>query len=126
MDELTRFTTPELWRQAPPWMTLEEAAGGKQGELGPPKPEPRSVELVFRVAAPRPATSKTIDELPEYLTPRQVAHLLGIDEKTVTRWSLSDTSMPVLRRGRVVRFHRDRLMEWLQRQEPHGARRAAR
>jgi hypothetical protein len=31
------------------------------------------------------------------------------DEKTVLRWSLQEPSMPVLRRGRVGRFPRERL-----------------
>ena len=60
---------------------------------------------------------------PAYLTARQVADLLQVDEKTVQRWSLQDASMPVLRRGRVVRFPRDRLFVWLERQEPRAARR---
>jgi hypothetical protein len=34
-------------------------------------------------------------------------------------------SMPVLRRGRVVRFPRERLLAWLERQEPRSARRSA-
>ncbi len=61
-----------------------------------------------------------------YLTALQVADLLQVDEKTVLRWSLQDASMPVLRRGRVVRFPRERLLAWLERQEPRGARRSAR
>jgi excisionase family DNA binding protein len=61
----------------------------------------------------------------DYLTPNQVADLLNVNVTTVARWSLVDASMPVLRRGRVVRFHRERLMEWLQRQEPKGARHSA-
>lgn len=60
---------------------------------------------------------------PAYLTARQVADLLQVDEKTVQRWSLQDASMPVLRRGRVVRFPRERLLVWLERQEPRVARR---
>jgi hypothetical protein len=40
----------------------------------------------------------------------QVAELLQVDEKTVLLWSLQDASMPVLRRGRVVRFPRERLL----------------
>jgi excisionase family DNA binding protein len=61
----------------------------------------------------------------DYLTPQQVADLLQIDEKTISRWSLQDPTMPVFRRGRVVRFQRERLMAWLERQEPRSARRAA-
>jgi excisionase family DNA binding protein len=62
---------------------------------------------------------------PVYLTALQVADLLQVDEKTVLRWSLEDASMPVLRRGRVVRFPRERLLTWLERQEPRSARRSA-
>ena len=60
---------------------------------------------------------------PAYLTALQVAELVQVDEKTVLRWSLHDASMPVLRRGRVVRFPRERLLLWLERQEPRAARR---
>jgi excisionase family DNA binding protein len=70
--------------------------------------------------APEPAREQTE---PIYLTARQVADLVRVDEKTVLRWSLQDASMPVLRRGRVVRFPRERLLVWLERQEPRAARR---
>ena len=63
---------------------------------------------------------------PIYLTAEQVADMLQVDAKTVSRWSLEDPSMPVLRRGRVVRFPRERLLAWLERQEPRSARRTAR
>jgi hypothetical protein len=33
--------------------------------------------------------------------------------------------MPVLRRGRVVRFPRERLLAWLERQEPRESGRSA-
>jgi len=59
---------------------------------------------------------------PLYLTAQQVAAIVQVDEKTVSRWSLEDPSMPVLRRGRVVRFPRERLLAWLERQEPRSAR----
>jgi len=59
---------------------------------------------------------------PEYLTVSQVAVMIGVDTKTITRWSRTDPSMPVLRRGRVVRFHRLRVLDWLQRQEPRASR----
>jgi excisionase family DNA binding protein len=57
-----------------------------------------------------------------YLTAAQVAELVHVDAKTVLRWSLEDSTMPVLRRGRVVRFNRERLAAWLERQESHGRR----
>lgn len=72
-----------------------------------------------------PAREQAKSAEPAYLTAPQVAELLHVDEKTVLRWSLQDASMPVLRRGRVVRFPRERLLAWLQRQEPRGARRSA-
>lgn len=65
------------------------------------------------------------EQIKAYLTALQVADLLQVDEKTVLRWSLQDPSMPVLRRGRVVRFPRERLLAWLERQEPRSARRSA-
>jgi excisionase family DNA binding protein len=62
---------------------------------------------------------------PLYLTALEVADLVQVDEKTFLRWSKQDASMPVLRRGRVVRFPRERLLAWLERQEPRAARRSA-
>jgi len=56
-----------------------------------------------------------------YLSAAQVDEIIQVDEKTVLRWSLEDASMPVLRRGRVVRFPRERLLTWLERQEPRAS-----
>ncbi len=83
--------------------------------------------LSLHPGAPEPAIAPkaTGETVPVYLTPAEVAELLQVDEKTVLRWSLQDASMPVLRRGRVVRFHRERLMLWLARQEPRGSRQMA-
>ena len=58
----------------------------------------------------------------DWLTVRDVAQLLAVDEKTVTRWARRDASMPCLRRGRVVRFRRDLLEAWLLRQLPRASR----
>src|SRR5262245_43374121 len=77
-------------------------------------------------AVSEPAREQIKTAEPAYLTALQVADLLQVDEKTVLRWSLQDASMPVLRRGRVVRFPRERLIAWLERQEPRGARRSKR
>ena len=49
------------------------------------------------------AREQTKTAEPAYLTALQVADLLQVDEKTVLRWSLQDSSMPVLRRGRHAR-----------------------
>ena len=64
--------------------------------------------------------------LPVYLTPSQVADLLQVSEKTVSRWSLQDASMPTLRIGRVVRFEREALMTWLRRRQPRRSAQAQR
>jgi excisionase family DNA binding protein len=58
-----------------------------------------------------------------YLTPAQVADLLQVSTKTVSRWSLMYPSMPATRIGRVVRFERSALFAWLQRYTPRTARR---
>jgi len=76
-------------------------------------------------AASEPDREQIKSAAPAYLNALQVADLLQVDEKTVLRWSLQDASMPVLRRGRVVRFPRERLLAWLERQEPRSARRSA-
>jgi excisionase family DNA binding protein len=80
-------------------------------------------------ATPEPALELAREPIkaaePVYLTAVQAAELLQVDEKTVLRWSLQDPSMPVLRRGRVVRFPHERLLAWLERQEPRSARRSA-
>jgi excisionase family DNA binding protein len=80
-------------------------------------------EPALEMSEPAREQSKTAE--PAYFTALQVADLLQVDEKTVLRWSLQDASMPVLRRGRVVRFPRERLLAWLERQEPRSARRSA-
>jgi excisionase family DNA binding protein len=61
---------------------------------------------------------------PAYLTTSQVADMLGVDQRTIERWASSDPSMPVLRRGRVVRFPRIRLEAWLEAQLPRASRKA--
>ncbi len=85
-------------------------------------PEPATM-LTLEKREPAREQIKTAE--PAYLTALQVAELVQVDEKTVLRWSLQDASMPVLRRGRVVRFPRERLLAWLERQEPRSARRSA-
>jgi excisionase family DNA binding protein len=72
-------------------------------------------------AVGEPAREQVKSAEPAYLTALQVADLLQVDEKTILRWSLQDASMPVLRRGRVVRSPRERLLAWLERQEPRSA-----
>jgi len=60
-----------------------------------------------------------------YITIEEAARLVSVDEKTLGRWSREDPTFPVLRRGRVVRVHRERFMTWLERQtRQRGARKA--
>jgi len=54
--------------------------------------------------------------LPVFLTVADVAALLQISPKSVSRWALQDSSMPALRRGRVLRFERQSLLDWLRAQ----------
>ena len=60
---------------------------------------------------------KSATTLAAYLTPKDVAQLLQISEKTVSRWHSEDASMPRIKRGKVVRFPREALMAWLARQD---------
>jgi len=53
-----------------------------------------------------------------YLTAADVADLLQVSTKTVSRWALEDSTMPTTKIGRVVRFERAALMRWLQRHQP--------
>jgi excisionase family DNA binding protein len=62
---------------------------------------------------------------PAYLTAEQVAERVQVFPPTIYRWALDDSSMPVLRVGRTVRFPRERLERWLRgREQGHGRARA--
>jgi len=66
--------------------------------------------------------------LPAYVTPREVAETLRVDERTVLRWAQQDATMPVTRLGpgrRVVRFERAAFLLWLERKKPRRARHIA-
>ena len=65
------------------------------------------------------------DPLPTFLTAREVADMLHVDERTVLRWAQHDVSMPATRLGRVVRFEREPLLRWLARKQPRLARQFA-
>jgi excisionase family DNA binding protein len=56
-----------------------------------------------------------------YLTPAEVAEMLKVSPKTVSRWALEDPSMPVTRLGRTVRFELEAFERWLR---AHGRRKA--
>ena len=103
-------------------MTLAmDTRGGPQVVQGPLAQKP----AISRTAG----TSRYTNSRPDcpaadsvYLNAAQVAEIVQVDPKTILRWSLEDASMPVLRRGRVVRFPRERLLAWLERHEPRKRR----
>lgn len=49
-----------------------------------------------------------------WLTPAQAAEYLGIALGTLRNWT-SARYVPFVRRGRVVRYHREKLDSWLSR-----------
>ena len=53
----------------------------------------------------------------DYLTIGQMAELLQVSPKSVSRWASTDLSMPVLRIGRTVRFPKERVLKWLRSRE---------
>jgi excisionase family DNA binding protein len=77
-----------------------------------------------RVADRLDAFETTGSSPPIYLTTRQVAELLQVDPTTVFRWASTEPTMPATRIGGTVRFHRERLLRWLDARE-QGRRRAS-
>ncbi len=63
---------------------------------------------------------------PVYFTVEDVAEMLRVSTKTVTRWAAADPTLPVLRIGNVTRFPAARLDRWLRNREsgPGRARRS--
>ncbi|WP_066456847.1 helix-turn-helix domain-containing protein [Anaerotruncus rubiinfantis] len=54
----------------------------------------------------------TIDDLPTFFGPRQLAKVMGISKDTAYRLAESDT-FPSARIGRRVVIHKDRFLEWV-------------
>lgn len=75
------------------------------------RPNPKPVP----VAQPGPAE-------PIYVTVDQVAAMLQVSPFTVYSWVRVDLTMPCLRIGGVLRFHRERLMKWLHQREQGNPR----
>ena len=55
--------------------------------------------------------------LAEYLTPDEVGEMLQLSAKSVYRLWKADPTMPALKIGGSVRFHRERLERWLRDRE---------
>jgi excisionase family DNA binding protein len=60
--------------------------------------------------AERPPDELRVDTL--WMTIAQVAAYLSVSPGTVRNW-VSQRRVPFARRGRVVRFHKDRIDQWL-------------
>ena len=63
---------------------------------------------------------------PMYLTSREVGALVRVSSRTVERWALEDSTMPVTRIGRLLRFERGALLVWLARHSTQRSTRAVR
>ncbi len=76
----------------------------------------------------KPELTTQMDSLAlrEYLTLEQVAALLQVSKKTLSRWAKKDASLPVLRIKGTVRFPREKFLRWLRSREqgPGQARRS--
>ena len=77
------------------------------------------------VELPKRNPEDAVRKEPSYMTPREVAEMLKVDDRTVLRWAQQDASMPVTRIGRVIRFERELLLRWLARKRPRTAQRSA-
>ena len=77
------------------------------------------------LAAPRESASagrSDSDTTPAYLTAAQLADLVQVDTTTVYRWAGQEPSMPTLRIRGVVRFPRERVLQWLAEHEQGQAK----
>jgi excisionase family DNA binding protein len=68
---------------------------------------------------------KSATTLPEFLTARDLAELLKVSEKSIARWASQDASMPAIRLGRMVRFERQAVLDWLRSRTQGRRKRAA-
>ena len=57
-----------------------------------------------------------------YYTAEQLAAYLQVDASTIYRMASREASMPTLRLGGVVRFPRERVLQWLAEHEQGQAR----
>lgn len=63
----------------------------------------------------KPTSAVPVDAA--YLTPAQLAALVQVSTKTLTRLAQRDPSFPVLYVGGVVRYPRDRVLVWFRQRE---------
>lgn len=48
-----------------------------------------------------------------YLTVSDLAELLQVSEKSIARWASHDSTMPAIRLGKLMRFERAAVLDWL-------------
>ena len=60
---------------------------------------------------------KTLGPISTYLTADEVAEMLQLSAKSIYRLAKADPTMPMLKLGGSVRFHRERLERWLRDRE---------
>ncbi len=119
------FAYPPQFEAALNWNGESNDNGGVGGgDVGRFKAIPRG-SVVSGVVKAEHASVRPADASAAYLSAQQVADLVQVSAKTITRWSLEDPSMPVFRRGRVVRFPKEPVLAWFRRQESRSSRRVA-
>ena len=74
-------------------------------------------------AAESTAPSDRVKSGSTWMTAEDVAQLLQVSTKTISRWVLTE-GMPALRLGRVTRFERAAVDRWLARQQQARSKRA--
>lgn len=71
------------------------------------------------MTTPRTRPYNTNGDLPELLTKEEVAQWLKVSERTVQDWVLARL-IPSIRVGRLVRFERLALVQWLEAKKGQG------
>lgn len=103
----TSTAARSVYKTALPFDALPRA--GAEDLLGLPDEGPRVNVSRQVIEAPK--------RLAEYLTPDQVGDMLQLSAKSVYRLAKADPTMPALKIGGSVRFHRERLERWLRDRE---------
>jgi len=75
------------------------------------------------VAAAEPTPSDRVESGLTWLTAEDVARLLQVSPKTISRWTLTE-GLPALRIGKVTRYDRRRVDAWLTRQQQARSKQA--
>lgn len=71
------------------------------------------------MTTPRTRPHNQSGDLPELLTKEEVAQWLKVSERTVQDWVLGRV-IPSIRVGRLVRFERAALVQWLEAKKGQG------